>query len=135
MARKSKQQAASSCGGAREPGLRREVIEAIGRRIRSLRIDRRGGKITQGEIARKAHVSVSFLSMIERGERSPSVETLDEIAGALGVSLQELFRSDPEPTESNPAFRRLADFVRSRRLGRNDLVRLLAVAEAIFADD
>ncbi|MHB1844692.1 MAG: helix-turn-helix domain-containing protein [Deltaproteobacteria bacterium] len=120
--------------GARNTNGDRPVIEEVGRRIRRLRTERRGGKITQSHIARKADVSVSFLSMIERGERSPSVETLGEIANALGVSLAELFLDEPERAERNPAFKKLAEFAKSRRLGRADLDRLLAVAEAIFAD-
>ena len=110
------------------------MIEEVGRKIRALRTERRGGRVTQGEIARKARVSISFLSMIERGERSPSVETLGYIAEALGVTLAELFQEQAEPVTSNPAFRRLGDFIKSHRLGRAEMDRLLAVAEAIFAD-
>jgi transcriptional regulator with XRE-family HTH domain len=113
---------------------RRPLVEQVGRRIRSLRTKQRGGRSTQGEIAGKARISVSFLSMIERGERSPSVETLGEIADALGVSLSELFHDGSSPPEMSPALRRLGDFVHAKQLNRGEVDRLLSVADAIFSD-
>jgi transcriptional regulator with XRE-family HTH domain len=113
---------------------RRPLVEQVGRRIRSLRVKQRGGRSTQGEVARKARISVSFLSMIERGERSPSVETLGEIADALGVTLSELFHDDASPPEMTPALRRLGEFVHQRKLNRGEMDRLLSVADAIFSD-
>ncbi len=117
---------------AHSGGDRRKLVEQVGRRIRSLRVDRRGQRLTQGDIARKAHVSVSFLSMIERGERSPSIETLGDLADALGVSLCAFFDDGTPPAELNPTLRRLGDFMREHRLARADIDRLVAVAEAMF---
>jgi transcriptional regulator with XRE-family HTH domain len=113
---------------------RSKLVEEIGRKIKSLRTERRGGKLTQGVISERAHISVSFLSMIERGERSPSIETLGEIAEGLGVSMGELFQSGAGPVEENPAFRKLSEFLRSRRVTKADMERLLAVARAMFLD-
>jgi transcriptional regulator with XRE-family HTH domain len=42
-------------------------------------------KLTQAELARKAKVSVSYISMLERGERTPPLETLEILAKALGM--------------------------------------------------
>jgi transcriptional regulator with XRE-family HTH domain len=42
-------------------------------------------KLTQAELARKARVSVSYISMLERGERTPPLETLEILAKALGM--------------------------------------------------
>jgi transcriptional regulator with XRE-family HTH domain len=47
--------------------------------------------MTQEVLAERADISVSFLSMIERGERAPHIETLAHIAGALEVNLADLF--------------------------------------------
>lgn len=113
---------------------RSKLVEEIGRKIKSLRTERRGGKLTQGVISERAHISVSFLSMIERGERSPSIETLGEIAEGLGVSMGELFQSGAGPVEENPAFRKLSEFLKSRRVTKADVERLLAVARAMFLD-
>jgi transcriptional regulator with XRE-family HTH domain len=113
---------------------RSKLVEEVGRKIKSLRTERRGGKLTQGVISERAHISVSFLSMIERGERSPSIETLGEIAEGLGVSMAELFQSNDEAVDDNPAFRKLGEFLKSRRVTRADMDRLLAVARAMFVD-
>ncbi len=43
-------------------------------------------KQSQKKVAEKAHLSVSFVSMLERGQRSPPLSTLEKIAGALGVA-------------------------------------------------
>lgn len=56
-------------------------------RLRQLR---RGLKMTQGTLADKVGVSKSSIAMYERGEREPSVDALEAIASALGVSLDYL---------------------------------------------
>jgi transcriptional regulator with XRE-family HTH domain len=68
------------------------IVSAVGRRVRQLRI--RAG-MTQERLAERAEISVSFLSMIERGERSPHLETLERLALGLEVPVEELFRLDP----------------------------------------
>jgi transcriptional regulator with XRE-family HTH domain len=49
-------------------------------------------KLTQEEVARAAGVSVSYISMLERRERSPPLETLEALAKALRVSPLELLQ-------------------------------------------
>ena len=50
-------------------------------------------KLTQEEVARSAGMSVSYISMLERGERSPPLETLEVLAKALRVSPLELLQA------------------------------------------
>ena len=112
-----------------------DIGKRIGRRIRELRTQR-GEPWTQEDLAESAHISVSFLSMIERGERVPHVETLESLAGALGVSLSELFEVVESPHSNNnndDVLRPLSDFARSRRLTARDVEKLLGVARAMFA--
>jgi transcriptional regulator with XRE-family HTH domain len=60
----------------------------------NLRAVRAQQNLSQQIVAKKARVSVSYVSMLERGERTPPLETLEVLAKALGVSplylLQEL---------------------------------------------
>ncbi len=60
----------------------------------NLRAVRKDQKLSQEVLAKKARVSVSYVSMLERGERTPPLDTLQALARALGVSplylLQEL---------------------------------------------
>jgi transcriptional regulator with XRE-family HTH domain len=46
--------------------------------------------ITQAQLAEKANLSIDSISRLERGERAPSLESLETIASALGVDPMEL---------------------------------------------
>ena len=61
--------------------------EKWGRRIRAFR---KLKGYTQEGLAKKLHVSVSLLGEMERGNRMPSEQFLYEVAGVLGISLEEL---------------------------------------------
>jgi transcriptional regulator with XRE-family HTH domain len=113
--------------------MKQSVTAMVGERIRSLRLQAREPKLTQEKLARRADISVSFLSMIERGERSAHVETLAQLADALGVPLDDLFREEGRAVKGTDAtLKPLVDFVRRHRLGRRDVERLLSVARALF---
>ena len=108
------------------------VTKELGKRIRQLR-QAQPDKLTQEDLAEEADISVSFLSMIERGERAPHLDTLVRLARALGVTLGELFTmADDEPKGLDPVLRPLAEFARSNSLTRRDIERLLGVARAMF---
>jgi len=123
----------------RVPEAREEVqpddgkasLRALARRIRSLR-DRQG--LTQEDFAVACGISVSFASLLERGARSPSYETLVQVSAALKVSLSELFQDAPESPYDDPYFSRLLEFARGRRLSRTQVDRLIAVASAMFEE-
>ncbi|MEV6624278.1 XRE family transcriptional regulator [Amycolatopsis sp. NPDC051106] len=59
----------------------------LGRRLHALRTDR---GLALSALAREAGVSVSMLSAIERGEKTPTVVVLSRIADGLGLSLSRL---------------------------------------------
>lgn len=65
----------------------------IGEKIETLR-KKKGW--TQHKLALEAGVSSSYLPELERGEKCPTVEVLDNICFALGISLVEFFS---EPVE------------------------------------
>ncbi len=112
--------------GSDEP---RESLKLLARRIRALR-ERKG--LTQEEFSSRCGISVSFTSLLERGERSPSYETLVHVASALEVSLPELFRDFSSGGYDDPYFGRLVEFARRARLTRAQVDRLLAVGQAMF---
>jgi transcriptional regulator with XRE-family HTH domain len=110
-----------------------EIGKTIGQRIRELRTQRTE-RWTQEDLAERARISVSFLSMIERGERVAHVETLASLADALGVTLAELFVAPAgRPADQQEILRPLSEFVRSRHLDSRDVEKLLGVARAMFA--
>ncbi len=53
---------------------------------RNIGLVRRQQKLSQDALAKKARISVSYVSMLERGTRVPPLDTLEAIAKALGVA-------------------------------------------------
>jgi XRE family transcriptional regulator, regulator of sulfur utilization len=68
-------------------------LAALGARIRDERFER---SLSLEELARRARVSRSMLSAVERGEKAPSVLILDQIATGLGTSIARLLASERE---------------------------------------
>jgi transcriptional regulator with XRE-family HTH domain len=76
-----------------------DLLSAIGETLRAERTER---GLTLRQVAEGAHVSISYLAEIERGEKDPSSKVLENVAGGLGVSLSELlirvaFTLEPAP--------------------------------------
>lgn len=65
----------------------RETIETLPARLKELR-EKKGW--SQQDLAQHADISLSTISMIERGERAPSFAMACSLADALGVSLESL---------------------------------------------
>lgn len=61
-------------------------------------------KLSQQAVAAKSKLSVSYISMLERGARTPPLETLEILAKALAVNPLDLLRP-PTPKASRPARR------------------------------
>ena len=109
-----------------------EIGKRLGQRIRELRTQR-AERWTLERLAQQARISVSFLSMIERGDRVAHVKTLAALADALDVPLSELFSGiDKKPSSPPDLLRPLSDFCRSRRLSSQDVEKLLEVVTAMF---
>lgn len=66
-----------------------DVRQRLGARIKQLRARLR---VTQEDLAASSGLHVTYISSVEGGKRNPSVESCAAIAGALGVSLEELFK-------------------------------------------
>jgi transcriptional regulator with XRE-family HTH domain len=66
-------------------------IAGLGEHIRLERLRRR---LSLEELARRAGVSISMLSAVERGEKVPSVLVLDHIATGLGTSIARLLEDE-----------------------------------------
>jgi transcriptional regulator with XRE-family HTH domain len=51
----------------------------------NLRSERLRRRLSQETLAAKAGLSVSYISMLERGQRAPPLDTLEALAKALAV--------------------------------------------------
>jgi len=59
----------------------------LGERLKQLRREKR---VTQEELAEKAKINRSYLSVLENGHSSPTVDVVERLAQGLGVSLWSL---------------------------------------------
>jgi transcriptional regulator with XRE-family HTH domain len=69
-----------------------DLNRRIASRVRALR---RGRTLSLESLAERSGVSRSMLSLIERGETSPTAVVLEKVAAGLGVLLSSLFEGDP----------------------------------------
>ena len=61
---------------------------AFGRRVAELR---KSAGFSQEQFAFKCDVDRTYIGTIERGEKSPTLNTIAKIASALGMTKSELF--------------------------------------------
>ena len=71
--------------------------ESIGKRIKHYRTEKR---LSQEELATEIHTTSVYLSYIENGSRSPSLELLVMIANALDVSADDLLTDNLKHSSS-----------------------------------
>ena len=106
----------------------KSLVKQVGKYIQQQRTER---KLTQEALAERADISVSFLSMIERGERAPHLQTLLSLSEALGVTVATLLTPVGEhPREDVSAG--LRSFIEYRELSASEVSRLEAVARQMF---
>lgn len=77
----------------------KDLLSAIGETLRTERTER---GLTLRQVSEGAHVSVSYLAEIERGEKDPSSRVLESIAGGLdmevgGLLLRIALALEPDP--------------------------------------
>ena len=73
-----------------------DINGRIANRVRTLRAEQ---GMTLDALAAKCDVSRSMLSLVERGESSPTAVVLEKIATGLGVALASLFEDSTAPAE------------------------------------
>ncbi len=76
-----------------------DINQRLARRLRALR-DARGFSLDA--LAERSRVGRSTISLIERGESSPTATVLDKLSSALGVTLASLFEDTAPPETPSP---------------------------------
>ena len=64
-----------------------DISIKFGKRVKAIRIKKR---MSQGDVAKKLGVSISYISQIERGLENLSLKGVEQLAKALRVSITEL---------------------------------------------
>ena len=71
------------------------LTKTVSENLHALRVAK---GLTQQELAGRAKITVSYVSMLERGNRSPPLETLEVLAKALKVPPLQLLEGTAEGT-------------------------------------
>lgn len=107
-----------------------QTMLLVGARIRAMRLRQ---QMTLRDVAERTGVSVSMLSMLERGVSTASVGTLVAVASALGVHMYDLF-AQKDGADGSPVTRLAEQTVvrlghgTTRRVAHNDTVAGLELA-------
>ncbi|RZJ68862.1 MAG: XRE family transcriptional regulator [Flavobacterium sp.] len=65
-----------------------EIKQRFGLRVKELR---KLKGLSQEKLANLADIDRTYLPTIEKGERNVSIEVVERLAGALGVSIKDMF--------------------------------------------
>lgn len=121
---------ATTNGVDRDPDAAEQTMLIVGARIRAMRLRQ---QLTLRDVAERTGVSVSMLSMLERGVSTASVGTLVAVASALGVHMYDLF-AHKDGADGSPVTRLSQQTVvtmgegTTRRVAHNDNVAGLELA-------
>src|SRR5229473_4798085 len=99
----------------------------FGRRIRAIR---EAASLSRELVAEKADITVNYLGEIERGEKWPSLEVIEQLAEALSVSSHAFFEFEAEETESGVLLSKLQHMLANRNT--EQLQQALRVLKALF---
>lgn len=110
-----------------------EIKEAFANGLRQARKMRRW---TQHQLAEAAALSVDTVSRLERGDASPSFESIEALAKALGISALQFF--SPKPLESGRSSKRAKALVEVHRMlakaNDSDLEKFVRLLKVVTAD-
>ncbi|MFA5643133.1 MAG: helix-turn-helix transcriptional regulator [Candidatus Paceibacterota bacterium] len=66
-----------------------ESSKKLGRNMKRIRLEK---GMTQGDICRKLGLDRAYISNLESGKKNPTLATIEKIAKALGINIDELMR-------------------------------------------
>lgn len=70
-----------------KPNTHKQILEKFGQKMQKVRKDK---GVTQEELAARLSMHRTYIGLIERGERNPTIRTLYKIAKALKVPASDL---------------------------------------------
>lgn len=72
---------------------RQRLKDTLSRNVKALRLSLH---LTQESLAKRAGLSSQFVSLLERGQRNPTLDVLESLSKALSVTPSELLATDGE---------------------------------------
>lgn len=73
------------------------IVKEVGDRIRELRTNFKGRKLSQDELARELGISTNTVSRWETGTYRPSIEDLEMLARFFDIPISDLFPQESPP--------------------------------------
>lgn len=87
-----------------------ETAKIVGNRIREFRASL---SISQEELAHRASMHAAHIGQIERGDKSPTIDSLVKIVDALEITLAELFDFKTKPKNiEDPIIEKITSYVK-----------------------
>lgn len=100
-----------------------------GEQIRKLRVER---NYSLEELARKGGISVSYLSELERGNKRPSLATIEKLSAALNVSSREFI--DPQKNEGLILGDRIRKYREEKKLSLKELAQSSGISYSYLCE-
>lgn len=93
--------------------MARNIYKTLGERVLQ---ERERAGLTQEELSERAGLTGAFVAHVERATRHATLDTIEKLAGALGVpTLHLLSGSEPSgPAKDDPYLYQFARLIRSR---------------------
>lgn len=88
--------------------------------------------LKQQDVARSTGLSVSYVSMIERGERMPHVKTLERVARALQTTVSALLATSDVIPIAPGGIESLVSYLLARNTSDADVRRVEAIARVLL---
>ena len=76
-----------------------ELAKAVGQRIRNYRTEL---ELSQEKLAELSGCHPTYIGQLERGEKNATLESIEKISSALGVSLSTLFEKLDDTVSNTP---------------------------------
>ena len=99
----------------------------FGSRIRSIR---EAASLSREVVSERADINANYLGEIERGEKWPSIEIIQRLAGALSVSSSAFLEFEAEENDSNVLLTKLQQVLSNRNT--DQLQQALRLLRALF---
>ncbi len=105
-----------------------DLPKIVGERIRNFRKEK---GFSQEELANIANLHATYIGQLERGEKNATLESIEKVANALEVSLEDLFRSiRPNPNLQEYTLSQIITRLQSRSI--EDQKTILKLLDLLF---
>lgn len=108
-----------------------QQLQEIGARLKQARIAK---NLTQGQLAEKAGISVSFLSNLENGRQAMNIQTLSTLLDILNVSADWLLNNGTDSANHAAALEIEKELASCTPKERDAVIRLIRLMKDFIRD-